>query len=90
MYGGDYMNETYSADYQYQPTRIDLSRYKMSNKPRDQWTDEEIEAHDLWCRLMADEIRYRQFTGAGFSLFPPVYALHGSYPITCWPMVEII
>lgn len=78
------MNETYPIDYNgYQPTRIDLSKYRMPDKPRDEWTQEEIDGYDLWCRLMADEIKYRQFTGTGFSLFPPAYVLQNNYPLTC-------
>lgn len=70
------MNETYQTDWVYNQTRLDLSKYKMPDKPRDEWTEEEIEKHDLWCRLMADEIKYRQFTGTGFSLYPPTFISH--------------
>ena len=77
------MSETYQCDYQFQPTKLDLSKYKMPDKPRDQWTDEEVEFHDLWCRLIASEIKYRQFTGTGFSIYPPTHNLEMPFGFQC-------
>lgn len=63
----------YLFDYRFEPTRLDLSKYKIPNKPRDQWTEEEIESYDQWCRLVA----YNEWNNRMKGIVPiSVYGYH--------------